>query len=292
MSLLTFAMNSSGLSRSSLPKDPLVLFNLWLGDAKAKLPPYQLASAMCLSTVGHDDSHAEALSHSSTSTSTSTSTSIRVSSRMVMLRQHDARGFGFFTNRASRKASDIRAFPQASLTFHWAVAEYTRTVRVEGAVEEMPEDEIQQAWERVPRANQIQVYTTADQSAVLAPGGDTERDGDAGRALLDARQREVEARFAAGGDISEGGVDVKAANATQLPLPLFWGGYRVVPHSIEFWQQGTPGAAHDRFIYTLTPPVSAVGGAATSTSTSGSASHSSDCDDCVAREWTIDRLVP
>jgi pyridoxamine 5'-phosphate oxidase len=139
----------------------------------------------------------------------------RPSARQVLLRGLDGRGFVFFTNRTSRKAQELARNPRAALAFHWY--ELGRQVRVEGAVEEVDEADSVSYWETRPRASQLAAWASP-QSAPIAE-----------RAELDSLYAEAEARFA-GGDV---------------PLPPFWGGYRVVPETIEFWQH-RENRLHDR----------------------------------------------
>ena len=129
----------------------------------------------------------------------------RPSARVVLLRGLDERGLTFFTNRTSRKADDLRANPRAAVALHWW--ELGRQVRVEGAVEELSSEESSAYWATRPRGSQIAAWASP-QSRPLAD-----------RAELDAHVAEATQRFA-GGDI---------------PLPPFWGGYRLLPESIELW---------------------------------------------------------
>jgi pyridoxamine 5'-phosphate oxidase len=137
------------------------------------------------------------------------------SGRMMLLKGVDPAGFVFFTNYESRKAAELAANPRAALVFHWAILE--RQVRVEGPVSRLSPAESEAYFRTRPRGSRIGAWASR-QSAPLAT-----------RADLEARVREHEARFA-GGDI---------------PLPPYWGGFRVVPERIEFWQ-GRIDRLHDR----------------------------------------------
>jgi pyridoxamine 5'-phosphate oxidase len=141
------------------------------------------------------------------------------SARMMLLKDVDQRGFVFYTNYQSRKAGELLANPRAALVFHWPVLQ--RQVRVEGAVARLPQPESETYFRTRPRGSRIGAWASR-QSTELAT-----------RAELDQRVREYEARFA--------GQDV--------PLPPFWGGFRLTPSAIEFWQ-GRVNRLHDRLRYT------------------------------------------
>jgi pyridoxamine 5'-phosphate oxidase len=142
----------------------------------------------------------------------------RPSARVVLLRGIDSRGLTFFTNRSSRKGDELRASPHAALVFHWW--ELGRQVRVEGRVEETSLADSEAYWQSRPRASRIAAWASP-QSRPLS-----------GRAELEARVAEAEKRF----------------EGTDVPLPDFWGGYRVLPDAVELWQHGDD-RLHDRVRY-------------------------------------------
>lgn len=140
------------------------------------------------------------------------------SARMVLLKDFDERGFTFFTNYESRKARELGENPRAALILHWAVLE--RQVRIEGAVQRVSEEESFEYFRTRPRGSRIGAWASA-QSRPLLDRGD-----------LETQVRDVADRFKDG----------------EVPLPPFWGGYRVVPTMIEFWQ-GRVSRLHDRWVF-------------------------------------------
>lgn len=139
--------------------------------------------------------------------------------RTVLLKYFDLAGFVFFTNYASRKACHIETNPQVSLLFPWITLD--RQVQILGTATKIPTTESLKYFATRPRGSQIGAWCS-HQSSVISS-----------RALLDTKFVEVKQKFLAGA----------------IPLPSFWGGYRVVPHSYEFWQAGL-NRLHDRFLYT------------------------------------------
>jgi pyridoxamine 5'-phosphate oxidase len=142
----------------------------------------------------------------------------RPAARIVLVKGADERGFVFFTNYQSRKGVELAENPRASLLFHWV--ELERQVRIEGTVVMTEPEESDAYYASRPAGSRIGAWAS-EQSKVIES-----------RALLEAREREVIAQY---GD--------------HPPRPPHWGGYRVVPDAIEFWQ-GRSSRLHDRLLYT------------------------------------------
>ena len=155
-------------------------------------------------------------------------------SRTVLLKGFDRRGLVFFTNHESAKAQQIAANSKVALHFQWL--SLGRQVAVTGRAEKTSTAESLEYFLRRPRDSQIGAWASRQSSVITS------------RSLLETMFAEMKARFGAG----------------QIPLPEFWGGYRVTPQSFEFWQ-GRANRLHDRFLYRRQPG-----------------------DDT----WTIDRLMP
>ena len=142
----------------------------------------------------------------------------RPSARVVLVRSVDERGFGFFTNYESRKGRELIENPFAALCFHWIALD--EQIRVEGRVDPMPPEESDAYFRSRPRGSQLGAWASA-QSRVLRT-----------REELEVRYREIEQQY----------------EGQTVARPPFWGGFRIVPHRIEFWY-GRPDRLHDRLRY-------------------------------------------
>ena len=185
----------TGLNRKDLSGDPFLQFESWFQQAKEVDYPY--ANAMSIATAGVD---------------------LMPTIRTVLLKLFDEKGFVFFTNYNSEKASQLTANPQAGLLFHWL--ELQRQVKISGTVEKISMSESVAYFTSRPRGSQLGAWCS-DQSNVISS-----------RSILESQWEKMKQRFSDG----------------EVPLPDFWGGYRVIPQRIEFWQ-GRENRLHDRFEY-------------------------------------------
>jgi pyridoxamine 5'-phosphate oxidase len=193
---ISHAPDEPNLDEDMLAEDPLDQFASWMADAVAVPLPEPIA--MVLATV---------------------SASGRPRARTVLLKHYDSGGFTFYTNRTSRKGTDLAEVPRACLLFPWHAMH--RQVIIEGSVSALSTEESEPYFRSRPRGSQLGAWASRQSTVV---GSRTE---------LEDRYAELERRWPDG---------------TEVPMPDFWGGYRVVPDVVEFWQ-GRTNRMHDRFRY-------------------------------------------
>ena len=196
--LASLRRNYSGkeLTRASVDRDPFVQFGIWLDEAlRSEITD---ANAMTLATVDTD---------------------CRPSARIVLLKGFDERGFVFYTNYESRKASNLAANSNACLSFFWP--QIHRQVIVYGFTQKTSREESENYFKSRPYDSQIGAWAS-NQSSVIES-----------RSPLEEKFAELREKY-----------------PKDAPLPPFWGGFRVTPTQFEFWQ-GRESRLHDRLVYSL-----------------------------------------
>ncbi|KAH9002536.1 pyridoxamine 5'-phosphate oxidase [Lactarius hatsudake] len=189
------------ISPFDVPSNPFDLFRQWFTSVQGTV---NQPEAMALSTASPEGIP---------------------STRIVLLKEVDSRGFVFFTNYDSRKSREMAANPYASLALYWR--EVHRQVRAVGRVEKVSKEESEAYFRSRPLGSRIGAWAS-NQSSVIGEGE------------LDRKIKDIEKRFA----LKEG--DTEA----EVPLPDHWGGWRIVPSEVEFWV-GKPSRLHDRVRYLL-----------------------------------------
>jgi pyridoxamine 5'-phosphate oxidase len=185
----------AGLRRHDLDPDPLKQFSLWF-EVAVKAQVHE-PNAMTLATVDSDG---------------------QPSSRIVLLKAVDQRGFSFYTNYESRKGRELAGNPKAALTFFWAGLE--REVCVRGSCSKLSRDESEVYYKSRPLGSRFGAWVSNQSNAIP------------NREFLEKRLEEVTAKY-----------------RDDPPIPPYWGGYVLKPQTIDFWQ-GRPNRLHDRFLYT------------------------------------------
>lgn len=196
LSALRREYGDAGLDIPDLASGPVEMFRRWL-DATVESGLHE-PNAMVVSTVSAEGCP---------------------SSRMVLLKGLDERGFVFYTNYESRKGQDLAVNREVALLFPWH--DLQRQVRVEGTVERVSEEESRTYFAERPRGSQLGAWASPQSRTVGS------------REELDDLYSEAEQRF---------------GTEDEVPLPPPWGGYRVLPEVVEFWQ-GRKGRLHDRLVY-------------------------------------------
>jgi pyridoxamine 5'-phosphate oxidase len=184
------------LSKASVDPDPFIQFGVWLDEALHS--EIIDANAMTLATVDNE---------------------CRPSARIVLLKGFDERGFVFFTNYGSRKATDLSTNPNASLSFFWP--QIHRQVMIYGIAEKTSQEESENYFKTRPYDSKIGAWASQQSSTVES------------RSVLEEKFAELRSEY-----------------PDEVPLPPFWGGFRVIPNRFEFWQ-GRASRLHDRILYQL-----------------------------------------
>ena len=187
--------NFGELTRESLLDDPFAQFDLWMNQAIES--QVQDPTAMSIATVNDQG---------------------QPSQRMVLLKHLDSRGFVFYTNLESRKATQIKRNNKVCLHFPWL--QLDRQVIVGGSAEPLPRDEVLNYFLSRPVESQLGAWASKQSSVISS------------RQVLEQQFSDIKEKFSTG----------------EIPLPDFWGGYLVVPDEIEFWQGGE-NRLHDRFSF-------------------------------------------
>ena len=192
---MRLSYSRQGIHEKDMPEDPYGLFQQWFSEAVAAkvIEP----NAMCLSTCKDNTP----------------------SARYVLLKAHDDRGYVWFTNYNSRKGQELIENPKAALTFWWGDLE--RSIRIEGRVEKISDDESDEYFNSRPRGSRIGAWASNQSNEIES------------REAFDKQEKDINEKF---------------QNIKSIPRPPHWGGFRLIPIKIEFWK-GRESRMHDRIVY-------------------------------------------